>query len=89
MKGELHLPFPLLADADEQVVKRYGLLHPKGHGDADIARPAVLLLDGQGVIRWAMFTDNFRVRARPEALLQAAKRLPATGADHLPGSPSR
>lgn len=75
MKRELHLPFPLLSDVDEQVIKRYRLLHPKGHGGADIARPAVLLLDGQGVIRWAMFTDNFRVRARPEALLQAAKQL--------------
>ena len=75
MKRELHLPFPLLADTDEQVIKRYGLLHPKAHGGADIARPAVLLLDGQGVIRWAMFTDNFRVRAHPEALLQAARQL--------------
>lgn len=75
MKGELQLPFPLLSDADEQVLKRYGLVHQKAHGGADIARPAVLLLDGQGVIRWAMFTDNFRVRAHPEALLQAAKQL--------------
>lgn len=75
MKRELQLPFPLLSDAEEQVIKRYGLLHHKGHGEADIARPAVLLLDGQGVIRWAMFTDNFRVRARPEALLRAARQL--------------
>lgn len=75
MKRELQLPFPLLADTDEQVIKRYGLLHQHGRGDADIARPAVLLLDGQGVIRWAMFTDNFRVRAHPEALLRAATQL--------------
>lgn len=75
MKSDLSLPFPLLSDADEQVIKRYGLLHEKGAGDTDIARPAVLLLDGQGVIRWAMFTDNFRVRAHPEALLAAARQL--------------
>ena len=49
--------------------------HHRGHGGTDIARPAVLLLDGKGVIRWAMFTDNFRVRARPEALLRAAQQL--------------
>lgn len=75
MKQELHLPFPLLSDVDEAVIKRYGLLHQKGRGDADISRPAVLLLDRQGMIRWAMFTDNIRVRARPEALLQAASQL--------------
>jgi peroxiredoxin len=75
MKSELNLPFPLLSDVDEQVIKRYGLVHEKANGDVDIARPAVLLLDGQGVIRWAMFTDNFRVRAHPEALLDAARRL--------------
>lgn len=75
MKGEHKLTFPLLSDEDEQVVKRYGLLHAGGMGDQDIARPATLLLDGQGVIRWAMFTDNVRVRAHPEALLEAARKL--------------
>jgi peroxiredoxin len=25
MKGELHLPFPLLSEEDEQVIQRYGL----------------------------------------------------------------
>jgi hypothetical protein len=34
-----------------------------------------LLLDADGVIRWAMFTENWRVRARPEALLAAARDL--------------
>jgi hypothetical protein len=33
------------------------------------------LIDAQGVIQWAMFTDNIRVRARPDALLEAAKKL--------------
>jgi len=76
LKADLHLGFPLLSDPDEQVIKRYGLVHEKGYQDeSDISRPADLLLDGDGVIRWAMFTDNFRIRARPEALLEAAKRL--------------
>lgn len=75
LKSDLHLGFPLLSDRDGQVSRRYGLLHPKGHADSDIARPAELLLDREGVIRWAMFTDNVRVRARPELVLEAAKRL--------------
>ena len=75
LKKQLHLGFPLLSDPDEQVIKRYGLVHEKGHGASDIARPADLLLDGDGVVRWAMFTDNIRVRPHPRDLLEAAKRL--------------
>jgi peroxiredoxin len=75
MKRELGLGFSLLSDEDEQVIKRYGLLHANGGGGGDIPRPANLLLDNQGVIRWAMFTDNVRVRAHPAALLEAAKKL--------------
>jgi peroxiredoxin len=75
MKGELHLDFPLLSDPDEKVIGRYGLVHAKGNQGADIARPADLLLDGQGVIRWALFTDDYRIRAHPDALLAAARQL--------------
>jgi peroxiredoxin len=76
LKADLHLGFPLLSDSDEEVIKRYGLLHEKGRGgESDIARPAELLLDRSGVIRWAMFTDNFRVRVHPEAVLEAARQL--------------
>ena len=75
MKRELGLGFPLLSDEEEQVIKRYGLLHSNGYDGADISRPAVLLLDRQGVIRWAMFTDNVRVRAHPDVLLKAAREL--------------
>ena len=75
MKSELGLGFPLLSDEEEQVIKSYGLLHTDANGDEDISRPATLLLDKQGVIRWAMFTDNVRVRAHPDALLKAAKDL--------------
>jgi peroxiredoxin len=75
MKHDLGLNFPLLSDPKAEVIRRYGLFHAKGHGDDDIARPADILLDGQGTVRWAMFTDNFRVRAHPDVLLAAAKVL--------------
>ena len=75
LERDLGLDFPLLSDTDEQVIKRYRLVHEKGHGGADIARPANLLLDASGVIRWAAFTDNIRVRPHPDALLLAARRL--------------
>ena len=37
----------------------------------------------RGVIRWAMFTENFRVRVHPDALLAAIKRFPACKARGL------
>ena len=52
------------------------MLHPKGGEDGqDIARPAEFLVDAAGTIRWVNLTDDIRVRARPEAVLQAIDRL--------------
>jgi hypothetical protein len=44
-----------------------------GEGGRDIARPAELLVDRSGVVRWVNLTDDVRVRARPEQLLAAAR----------------
>jgi peroxiredoxin len=58
------------------VVRRYEVLHKgAGVGGRDIARPAEFLIDSSGVIRWVNLTDDIRVRARPEQMLQAAKSL--------------
>ena len=76
MQRELGLPFSLLSDAKNEVIKKYGLVHAAGRQDGgDIARPAEILIDGEGVVRWVMFTDNIRVRARPEQVLEAAQKL--------------
>jgi peroxiredoxin len=68
--------FPFLSDPNAEVIRRYDLLH-KGAGvnGHDIARPAEFLLDSTGVIRWINLTDDLRVRARPDQMLQAAKAL--------------
>jgi hypothetical protein len=42
----------------------------KGH---DIARPAEFLLDSSGTVRWVNLTEDLRVRARPEQMIEAAK----------------
>ena len=75
LKRDLHLGFPLLSDPDMSVIRAYGLVHAKGHGDDDIARPASLLLDRQGVIRWAAFTENIRVRPHADVILEKARSL--------------
>jgi hypothetical protein len=47
-------------------------LHPKGGEDGhDIARPAEILIDSSGTIRWENLTDDLRVRARPGQVLLA------------------
>ena len=64
--------FPVLSDPNAEVIRRYGLLHPKGGEDGhDIARPAEILIDSSGKIRWENLTDDLLVRARPGQVLQA------------------
>ena len=64
--------FPVLSDPKAEVIRRYGLFHPKGGEDGqDIARPAEILVDANGIIRWENLTDDIRVRARPGQVLQA------------------
>ena len=64
--------FPVLSDPNAEVIRRYGLLHPKGGEDGqDIARPAEILIDATGTIRWENLTDDLRVRARPGQVLEA------------------
>ena len=68
--------FPFLSDPNAQVIRQYGVLHPKGgEDDKDIARPAEFLVDATGKIRWVNLTDDFRVRARPDAVLGAINKL--------------
>ena len=68
--------FPFLSDPNAQVIRQYGVLHPRGGQDEhDIARPAEFLVDPSGTIRWVNLTDDLRVRARPEAVLKAIDQL--------------
>ena len=68
--------FPLLSDRNADVIKRYDLLHKgAGEGGRDIARPAELLIDRNGVVRWRNLTEDIRVRATPEQMLVAARSL--------------
>ena len=66
----LGLTFPLLSDPDLATIDAYGVRHDVDEG-LSIARPAVFVLDGEGRIRWRHFTDNWRVRVRPQEVLAA------------------
>lgn len=67
--------FPVLSDPNAEVIRRYGVLHPHaGEDGKDIARPAEFLVDSSGTIRWMNLTEDIRVRARPDVVLQQAAR---------------
>jgi hypothetical protein len=58
------------------VIRRYDLLHPgAGVKGQDIARPAEFLVDSSGVIRWVNLTEDYRVRARPDQLIEQGGKL--------------
>jgi peroxiredoxin len=66
--------YTFLSDPKAEVIRRYDLLHPGAGPDGhDIARPAEFLLDSSGTVRWVNLTGDFRVRARPEQVIQAVK----------------
>ena len=68
--------YPFLSDPKAEVIRRYDLLHTgAGVNGQDIARPAEFLLDSSGTIRWVNLTEDLRVRARPEQIIEAAKAL--------------
>ncbi len=64
--------YTFLADPQAEVTRRYDLVHAgaaPGTG-TDIARPAEILIDPTGTIRWVDLTEDYRVRARPETVLE-------------------
>jgi peroxiredoxin len=68
--------YTLLSDAKREVIRQYDIVHPKGGPEgSDIARPAEFLIDSTGTFRWVNLTEDYRVRARPEFVLQVLDRM--------------
>ena len=68
--------YTFLSDPNAEVIRRYDILHRgAGPNGQDIARPAEYLLDASGTIRWLNLTEDYRVRARPEQIIEQAKAL--------------
>ena len=55
---------------------RYGLIHRHGGPSGeDVPRPATVVLDRDGVVRWLSLSDNFQVRPDPGDVLRAVRAL--------------
>lgn len=72
----LRLGFRFLADRDLAVTRRWGLVHPGAgpHGQ-DVPRPATVVLDRDGVVRWFSVSRNYQVRPDPDDVLRAVRAL--------------
>jgi peroxiredoxin Q/BCP len=70
------IDFPLLADPELKAIDAYGLRHPGGGPYGDVARPATFIIDAEGRIVWRELTDNWRVRVRPEPVLEQLRTTP-------------
>lgn len=62
--------YTFLSDSKGEAFRRYDLLHSGAGADGrDVARPAEILIDPTGTVRWLDLTEDYRVRARPEEVL--------------------
>ena len=72
----LRLSYRFLADRDLAVTRRYGLVHPGGGPDGrDVPRPATVVVDRDGVVRWFSVTRNVQVRPDPGDVLHVLRGL--------------
>jgi peroxiredoxin Q/BCP len=70
------LEFPILSDPELRMIDAFGVRHEAGGmGGVDIARPAVFVLDRGGRVVWRDLTENWRVRVRPESLLDVLRGI--------------
>ena len=72
----LRARYRFLADSDLAVTRRVGLLHAgAGEGGADVPRPATIVIDRDGVVRWVRLTANVQVRPHAREVLAALRAL--------------
>lgn len=72
----LGLAYRFLADTDLAVARRYGLVHERGGPEGqDVPRPATIVIDRDGIVRWFTVARNYQVRPDPDDVLRAVRAL--------------
>jgi peroxiredoxin len=72
----LRVHYRFLADRDLAVTRRLGLVHAGGGpGGKDVPRPATVVIDREGIVRWTQFSDNVQTRPDPADVLRAVRAL--------------
>jgi peroxiredoxin len=68
--------YRFLTDRDLEVSRRVGLVHAgAGPEGQDVPKPASILIDRDGVVRWAKYASNIQARPDPAEILTAVRAL--------------
>ncbi len=80
LKERLGAEFTFLSDPEGKLLDALQIRHrASGPGQSDIAFPTAILVDGDGIVRWAYQSDTYRERARPEQIFAAIHSLRGSG----------
>ena len=69
--------FPLLSDYNKDVIRRYDVVNPDMIGLKDIAKRAVFVIDGTGVVRHREVLDDARNEPNYDSVRSALGALPS------------
>ncbi|MGH7739074.1 MAG: peroxiredoxin family protein, partial [bacterium] len=72
---EWQFPFPLLDDAQLRLIDAFGTRHPKGHDGLDISRPAVVIVDSNGIVRFKYVGRNPIDRPTDDEILYSIQQI--------------
>lgn len=75
--AELGLGFPVVSDADGQVINRYGTRNGYMGGGSVLPHPSVFVLDGEGIVRFRSIDRNFKKRTTVRTILVALDEIAA------------
>lgn len=72
---KIGMPFPVLSDPQHQTIELYGVLGKKELRSREIAKPAIFIIDKQGVIRYRHIGKAMFHRPRNATLLRALREI--------------
>lgn len=76
LADRLRAGYKFLADRDLAVARRLGLIHVAGGAEKqDVPRPATVLIDKDGIVRWMALADNIQSRPDARDVLRAVRAL--------------
>jgi peroxiredoxin len=76
LASSLRLGYRFVADRDLALTRSWGLVHPRGGPEGqDVPRPATVVVDREGLVRWFSVSRNYQVRPDPDDVLRAVRAL--------------